>query len=342
MNVAVIGSCRSGVSTPWPLRNECKFGDFCEKLGEKLAKEKHFLIIPCDNDKKSADWSCLQGFKRKSADPKSWTVKALGGTNPSSKGHIEAAREANCVILMGGANGTYAAGMTAIYRRIPLLPLACFGGAAEDVLEALKLSTEHPLRSAVFKGTPFNEAHILKVIMDELSGHPRLLLVHGRSKDRDSVLNILTTHFPKLHPPIILDYSGNAAIGLANKFSSLAGSSTGAIVICTPDDIGNSVLDANGIKLDPAELIKFVPRARENVWLEMGWLWAAIGRDRILMLVKNDTNIPSDIKDAVYVPYRDNPKDVENQIIQFVKKMRGESSSSSSDKSSRSQPSNKT
>ena len=323
MNVTVIGSFRSAEGSPgnpWPLRNGEYFAEFCRTLGKRLAESGHFLIVPCDNDEKSADWFCLDGFRSIRSDPSNWTVKdPLGRTGDAlPKGHIDAAREAHCVIIVGGANGTYAAGMTAIYRRTLIMPIGYFGGAAEDLLNVLELPNKHILKSGVFSGSSTDISKAVDAIMEELDGHPRLLIVHGRSPDRDSVQEILESNLKDLHRPIILDYSGSAAVPLANKFSSLAGTCTGAIVIATPDDIGTSVLDGKGKTLGPADLMRFRPRARENVWIEMGWLWAGLGRNRILILIKGDTNIPSDIQDAVRVSYQDNPSEVQDKILEFV------------------------
>ena len=85
--------------------------------------------------------------------------------------------------------------------------------------------------------------------------------------------------------------------------------------MATPDDLGASVLDGKG---NTVGLTQFEHRARENVWIEMGWLWAALGRSRILMLVKGDTHIPSDLQDAVHEPYQDDPKERQDRIISFV------------------------
>lgn len=321
MNVTVIGSSRSAEGSPWPLRNKENFAPFCEMLGEELAKSDHFLTVPCDNDEQSADWFCLRGFRKVKADPAGWAVKAPSGRQGDAlpKGHIDAAREAHCVIIVGGSNGTYAAGMMAIYRRTLILPVGCFGGAAEDLLHALRLRHDHILKSAVCTGALTDASKVVEAVVRELNGHPRLLIVHGRSKDRDSVQRILHESFKNLHKPVILDYSGNAAIPLSNKFSWLAGTCTAAIVIATPDDIGASVLDGQGNTLGPRELMKFGPRARENVWIEMGWLWAGLGRNRIMMLVKGDTGVPSDIQDAVGVSYQDDPSEVRDRIVEFVK-----------------------
>lgn len=323
MNVTVIGSFRRNDGSPWPLRNEAQFSTFCETLGRRLAESNHFLIVPCDNDKRSADWACLKGFRSVAPDPRRWAVLAPGGRTSGGlpKGHIDAARRAQCVIIIGGANGTYAAGMTAVYRRTLIIPIGCFGGAAESLLDTLELKDDHLLKSALFTGSNINIARAVGAIMKELNGHPRLLIVHGRSVDRDSVKKVLEEK-ANVHRSVILDYSGNAAISLSSKFSSLAGTCTGAIIIATPDDIGASVLDGKGNVVEPAELLKFRPRARENVWIEMGWLWSNLGRDRILLLVKKgDTTIPSDVQDAVRFVYEETPLEVEDRILAFVSQM---------------------
>lgn len=317
MNVAVIGSFRSNKGSPWPLRNSEHFAKFCDLLGKELARSGHFLTVPCDNDKQSADWFCLQGFQKVNPDPSRWGVKAPSGRKGDAlpKGHIDAAREAQCVVIVGGANGSYAAGMTAIYRRTLILPVACFGGAAEDLLNTMRLPYNHVLRSAICTGTLTDISKSVGAIIKELNGHPRLLIVHGRCKDRDSVQHILEADFDNLHKPVILDYSGNSAVALSSKFAWLAGTCTGAIVIATPDDLGASVLDGKG---NTVGLTQFEHRARENVWIEMGWLWAAFGRSRILMLVKGDTHIPSDLQDAVHESYQDDPKERQDRITGFV------------------------
>ena len=319
MNVAVIGSSRlieGSEGSPWSLKDTVRFAGFCELLGEQLAHSGHFLTVPCDNDQQSADWHCLQGFRKVACDSSRWAVKAPSGLkgNALPKGHIDAAREAQAVVIVGGANGTYAAGMTAIYRRTLILPVGRFGGAAADLLLSMTLPYDHVLLTAKCMAADTDISETVDAIVGELNGHPRLLIVHGRSKDRDSVQQILQT-LGRLHDPVILSYSGNSAVALSNKFARMAGGCTGAIVIATPDDRGASVLDGNGNALG---LTQFERRARENVWVEMGGFWAGLGRSRILMLVKGDTHIPSDLQDAVRESYQDDPAERKDRILDFV------------------------
>lgn len=64
-----------------------------------------------------------------------------------------------------------------------------------------------------------------------------------------------------------------------------------AIVLYTPCDIGGSV----GATVQKA-------RARQNVVFEHGYLIGKLGRQRVCALVKEDTELPTDISGVVYIP----------------------------------------
>jgi predicted nucleotide-binding protein len=64
-----------------------------------------------------------------------------------------------------------------------------------------------------------------------------------------------------------------------------------AVVILSPDDVGTLA----------TEQPKLNPRARQNVILELGYMVARLGRDRVCALVKQGVEIPSDFDGVVYV-----------------------------------------
>ena len=66
-----------------------------------------------------------------------------------------------------------------------------------------------------------------------------------------------------------------------------------AIVLYTPDDLGN-------VK-DDAEKNKLRPRARQNVVFEHGFLISKIGRENVVPLVSGDIELPNDISGMVYL-----------------------------------------
>ena len=332
MKIAIIGSKRS--DGPWTYRNLNHFDSFCKQLGRQLAASGHFLIVPCDYDKESADYFCLEGFRegcgksllrwavKQSEDQASQRsahkTRGESSGRKTSRGHIDAAGSADSVIVIGGGNGTYAAGMTAVARRIPVLPISCFGGAADDLRKAMNLPEDHVLGSGVFTGSQLETMSVVAAVTAELDGHPRLLVVHGRSKAREEVVKILQDEFPALHEPVVLERRGNAALALSRKFEEEASSCTAAIVIATPDDIGTTVLKGDGDPLMARETEPFAPRARENVWLEMGWLWGRLGKERVLLLVESGTRLPSDIQETDRAIYAHSPKEVTKKIEKFV------------------------
>jgi predicted nucleotide-binding protein len=60
-----------------------------------------------------------------------------------------------------------------------------------------------------------------------------------------------------------------------------------AIIVTTPDDLG-------GLKKENGTTSELKERAWQNVWLEVGWFWAALGRDKLLFLKRGPIEIPSD------------------------------------------------
>lgn len=66
-----------------------------------------------------------------------------------------------------------------------------------------------------------------------------------------------------------------------------------AIVLYTPDDLGNTIEQAKTGELNS--------RARQNVIFEHGYLMAKIGRENVVALVSDRLELPNDISGVVYV-----------------------------------------
>ena len=79
-----------------------------------------------------------------------------------------------------------------------------------------------------------------------------------------------------------------------------------AIVIYTPDDVGNT--QAQGLKGD------LLPRARQNVVFEHGYLIAKLGRDKVAALIVDNIELPSDIRGIVYVNSTNWQMDIANEM----------------------------
>jgi predicted nucleotide-binding protein len=65
-----------------------------------------------------------------------------------------------------------------------------------------------------------------------------------------------------------------------------------AVVLLTPDDVG-------GENTPDAVL---VPRARQNVILELGYFMAKLGRPNVVALLKGNVDKPSDYDSVNYIP----------------------------------------
>lgn len=101
------------------------------------------------------------------------------------------------------------------------------------------------------------------------------------------------------------------------KFEQLAETAALAIALLTPDDLGGPLADQSS--LTP---IQQFSRARQNAWLEIGWFWGRLGRDHIMLLVKGDIEIPSDLRGLEYHRYRNNVAELTDRIQQFYKEHR--------------------
>ena len=114
----------------------------------------------------------------------------------------------------------------------------------------------------------------------------RVFLIHGRDHGtRDTVASFLR----KLDiEPVILEEQPNRGRTIIEKFEEYVQGDF-AIALLTPDDVG-------GLSNDELQ-----PRARQNVIFEFGYCIGKFGRDRVLALVKEDPEIPSDYAGVLYI-----------------------------------------
>jgi predicted nucleotide-binding protein len=96
------------------------------------------------------------------------------------------------------------------------------------------------------------------------------------------------------------------------KFERFASSVDGAIALLTPDDTG-------GLAAEPAAV---APRARENVWIEVGWFWGRRGRPKLLLLRKGAVTIPSDLGNVENYEYTSSPEERNLEIQKFIARLR--------------------
>lgn len=78
-----------------------------------------------------------------------------------------------------------------------------------------------------------------------------------------------------------------------------------------------SLLGSDGEPVSTSELRRRV-RARQNVSLEYGWFWGRLGRKRVLLLIKGELELPSDLAGLSYYSYKISPEECQEAIAEFV------------------------
>lgn len=117
-----------------------------------------------------------------------------------------------------------------------------------------------------------------------------VFVVHGRDKGfRAEVLRFLEKLVDEV--TVLEDEPTVGSRAIIEKLEAHASVSF-ALVLMSPDDLG---------KLGTEEGLK--PRARQNVILELGYFLGRLGRGRVVALVKNGLELPSDYHGVVYVPF---------------------------------------
>jgi predicted nucleotide-binding protein len=121
-------------------------------------------------------------------------------------------------------------------------------------------------------------------------GSTKVFIVHGHDRAvKESTIRFVE----KLGlTPVVFDESPNKGRTIIEKFEDLAADAVFAIVLFTPDDVGGKA----------ARSTKLQRRARQNVVFELGFFVGQLGRDRVCLLHKADTEIPSDLHGVLYVP----------------------------------------
>ncbi|HET6919802.1 MAG TPA: nucleotide-binding protein [Jiangellaceae bacterium] len=118
-----------------------------------------------------------------------------------------------------------------------------------------------------------------------------VFVVHGRDTSaRDAVCRVIRQLTDR--EPIILNEQPNKGRTVIEKFEDHAGQVGAAVVIVSPDDEGR-------LRHHEPEAV-LTPRTRQNVLFELGWFYAKLGRDRVIALLVDDVEWPSDIHGVVY------------------------------------------
>lgn len=139
MNIAVVGSYQDSMGQlTQPISFEV-FETACKAIGKALGEGNHRLMVahrinPHEDRKQSAEAIALEGFMETKSRRRFVEIPHHFG-DPQLKAHTEAVYRSDAVILIGGKEGTYAAGLTALLRWKKIITIPAFGGSAKDLCE---------------------------------------------------------------------------------------------------------------------------------------------------------------------------------------------------------------
>ncbi len=348
MKIAVFGSSNSPNPVGDAIVDSHALEDFYVNLGLVLAEFPHGLLVETDGPR-TADRLVVDGMlrSRQAQQVRIWVYyrtgrrpdlpfaeEAAANTGmflfkplPSARvsaAHLRILRDADLAIIAGGGANSYAAGLAASLMGVRLIPVAAFGGAGRLLWQQLSDQFDSPIAKLPSRHTWDNIAgtpeRAIEVIRQEITVRPRLMIVHGRSNDRILVEQILRAQ--GVTDPIVLRERFKAGETIPEKFEREALQADGALVLFTPDDEAASLLSATGEPVSPSEL-RLRVRARQNVSLEYGWFWGRLGRDRVLLLIKGQLELPSDLAGLLYQSYNLSPNECQAAIADFVEGIRG-------------------
>ncbi len=302
MNVTVVGSYQG--DNVRLCGEKADFQEACSAIGEKLALWGHRLIVPHQDNEGTAEVHALRGFRK--IKPDHYYVCTGHAGDPVLKAHFDAVEKSDAVILIGGSNGTYAAGLTALRRRKLILPIPAFGGSAKDLCEIAEIDNMlvDEIRNLKIPCTLWKES-LVDSVSRFLNAFPRVLIIHGRGDSGATLRETIvrnsgdrTSKLTGIADPLIMNLTGMGAISVPEVFEGLASQVSAAIAIVTADDVGGF---ARGDGKDfSAKELRLTPRARENVWVEVGWFWGRLGRQSVFLWLKDEIILPTDLQGAAW------------------------------------------
>jgi predicted nucleotide-binding protein len=128
-----------------------------------------------------------------------------------------------------------------------------------------------------------------------------IFIIHGHDHKARTELKTLLQSLG-LNPILLIEQS-DSGMTVIEKFEYYAKTCSFAFALMTPDDVVAGP-DKTGI----------IWRARPNVNLEIGWFMARLGRTRVVMLLKGELDIPSDLNGIIFLPFKNEVTEAAAQI----------------------------
>jgi predicted nucleotide-binding protein len=330
MRVGITGSWRDRDQQSWGLRSDLEsFKEACQQLGSALAESGAELTVGSDAEF-TADKHVVEGYLARYSDTLSVRIVRpqnepppfpalydqyprtfVYPTGPSSSWRHtrqQFVSDIDVLVTIAGAGGTYQAGLELRLTKKRLVPIGAFGGASSRLLgEFLSSNGVRDRENFERLANPWNPHLATHVATIVGANRPsKVLLIHGHAEDRIELQTWL--QHEKLADPIVMGQQFTAGQTLPEKFEILASEADAAIALATPDDLASRVG-----KVDTKRT-----RARQNVWVEVGWFWGRLGRSRVLLLVRGDIEVPSDLDGIEYHSYQQSVLEVAPKVQRFL------------------------
>jgi CAP12/Pycsar effector protein, TIR domain len=332
MRIGITGSWREKDRERWGLLPDFNgFKEACHQLGVAIAETRSALTVGSDCAS-TADKYAVEGYL--SAYSRGLSVRVVrpqrqegrvpfpdlydqypkafvylpGPSSTWRHTRQQFVSNVDAMVTIGGGDGTYQAALELRLTRKRLVPIGSFGGASSRLLAGLRspgmLRKPEDLEPLSNPWKRELAAHVVKVLRADRPS--RVLLIHGHAKDWIKLEELLQDQ--KLADPVIMGQEFTAGQTLPEKFEDLANEADAAIALATPDDLASTASGVGGTRA----------RARQNVWVEVGWFWGRLGRSRVLLLLRGNVETPSDLDGLVYFRYRRSVSERKSEIKRFL------------------------
>lgn len=132
-----------------------------------------------------------------------------------------------------------------------------------------------------------------------------VFIVHGHDEPNRLRLEEFLRERWHLDPIVLMAEPGKGRT-LIEKFEQEAQRAAYAIVIFTPDDL----VEVSGTKYT---------QARPNAIFELGWFYGRLGRERVCILFRKGTKIPSDLDGITRIEFEDS---IDEKTLEIEKELR--------------------
>ena len=138
----------------------------------------------------------------------------------------------------------------------------------------------------------------------------KIFVVHGHDTQALEQLELVLRRLG-LDPYILQNNDGESKTLIEALEQQIYKEAAFGIVLLTPDDYGYPKNKADEDRL---------PRARQNVILELGMVLASLGRERMVLLKKGALELPTDVNGVIYLEFNEHVKEI---AVKLATRMKG-------------------